>query len=297
MILLVGATGLLGSAIAKRLAERGIAFRALVRPDTDASALESAGVEIARGDIRQRATLAPAVAGVTTVISTANAMARALAGKTDLTIGDVDDRGNANLVGVADEARVERFVFLSFQNAILDSGTPFALAKRATERRLHDSRMREVVVRPDMFQEVWLSPLVQFDWPKRSVTIFGKGDARHRYVAVDDVAKAVVEWALSPDPPQDVEFGGPEGITRNEAADAFERALAVPIKRRHVPQLALRLGSLALRQLRPPLASVMGQALAADRSDSRADDAPLRAVGIDPRPVSQYIEEVARKGG
>jgi uncharacterized protein YbjT (DUF2867 family) len=38
-LLLVGGTGLLGGRIAGRLAERGVPFRALVRPGTDASAL------------------------------------------------------------------------------------------------------------------------------------------------------------------------------------------------------------------------------------------------------------------
>jgi uncharacterized protein YbjT (DUF2867 family) len=297
MILLVGATGLLGSAIAEQLVENRVEFRALVRPGTDASALENAAVPVARGDMRDPVTLTSAFVDVGTVISTANVIARALAGQTDLSIRDVDDRGNANLIRAAEDAGTERFVFLSFQESILSSGTPFSQAKRATEQRLRSSDMREVIVRPDMFQEVWLSPLVQFDWPKRSVTIFGKGEARHRYVAVDDVAGAVVHWAMATDPPRDVAFGGPEAMTRKQATDAFERALAEPIRRRHVPRLGLRLGSLALRQVRPPLASVMGQALAADLHDSTADDAPLRQLDFTPRPVSQYIEEVVRAHG
>lgn len=294
MILLVGATGLLGSSIAGQLARDGIEFRALVRQTTDAGALERLGASVVRGDLREPATLPPAMAGVQTVISTANVIARALAGNTDLTIREVDLRGNGNLVRAAEGAGVERFVFLSFPEAILASGTPFARAKVATEQRLIKSGMREVIVRPDMFQEVWLSPLVQFDWPNRSVTIFGKGDARHRYVAVDDVAQAVVRWATAADPPQMVEFGGPEAITRNAAADAFERALSQKIKRRHVPRVALRVGSVALSRLRPPLASVMGQALAADMADSVPDDAPLRELGIQARPVSRYIEEAVQ---
>jgi NADH dehydrogenase len=296
VILLVGATGLLGSHIAERLAERSAEFRALVRPTTDASALERSGVSITRGDLREPKSLLPAVAGVATVISTANVIARALGGETDLTIRDVDELGNANLIAAAEQAGVERFVFLSGQEWILASRTPFALAKLATEERLRSSAMREVIVRPDMFQEVWLSSLVQFDWPNRSVTIFGKGEARHRYVGVEDVAQAAVEWALAPDPPADVAFGGPEALTRNQAADAFEKALGTPIKRRHVPRLALRLGSTALRRIRPPLASVMGQALSADLRDSPADDAPLQALGMKPRAVSDYIAEAAGRG-
>jgi uncharacterized protein YbjT (DUF2867 family) len=294
MLLLVGGTGLLGSAIAERLAQRGVSFRALVRPGTSPTRLEELGAEIVRGDLRAPPSLVAAMDGVDTVISTANAIARVLAGGTDLTIRDVDELGNANLVTAAENAGVSRFVFLSFPEHILALSTPFGDGKRATEERLRRSSMHEVVVRPDMYQEVWLSPLVQFDWPNRSVTIFGKGEARHAYVAVGDVADAVVHWSHADDAPSAIEFGGPERLTRNEVADAFERALGEKLKRRHVPRPALRIGSIVLRPMKPALASVMGQALAADRSDSRADDEPLRAIGLTPRPASQYIEEVVR---
>jgi uncharacterized protein YbjT (DUF2867 family) len=285
---------MLGSAIAERLTQRRVAFRALVRPGTSPARLEELGAGIVRGDMRAPPSLIAAMEGVDTVISTANAIARVLGGGTDLTIRDVDEVGNANLVAAAENAGVQRFVFLSFPGQILAARTPFADAKRATERRLDRSGMREVIVRPDMYQEVWLSPLVQFDWPNRSITIFGKGEARHAYVAVDDVADAVVHWSQTDDPPRVVEFGGPERLTRKEAADAFERALGEKIKRRHVPRAALRIGSTVLRPVKPALASVMGQALAADRSDSRADAEPLLSIGLTPRPVSRYIEEVVR---
>jgi NADH dehydrogenase len=292
MILLCGATGLLGSRIAARLAQRSLPFRALVRPGSDATALERLGVGIFRGDLRDIATLRPAVAGVQTVISTANALARILSGDKKLTLRDVDKRGNANLVRAAEEAGVQRFLFLSFPAAILATSTPFADAKVATERRLRDSSMHEVIIRPDAYQEVWLSPAVQFDWPNRSVTIFGKGNAPAAYIAVGDVAEAVVRLAVAEDPPRLLEFGGPQAMTRNEAADAFEQALGEPIQRRHVPRLTLRLGAIALRPFKPALASVMGQALRADLVKAAPSDAPLRDLGIDPRPVSAYISEV-----
>jgi uncharacterized protein YbjT (DUF2867 family) len=297
MILLCGGTGLLGSRIAQRLAERSLGFRALVRPGSDASDLERIGAEIARGDLRDAATLPAAVAGVQTVITTANAISRVLRGKTDLTLRDVDDRGNANLVNAAEQAGVERFVFLSFPAAILAASTPFSDAKLATEQRLRDSSMHEVIVRSDAYQEVQLSPLAGFDWTNRSVMIFGKGDAPAAYVAVDDVAEAVVRLAIASDPPRLVEFGGPEAMTRNQAADALEQALGAPVRRRHVPRVALRLGTIALRPFKPALASIMGQALRADLVETSPSDAPLRELGIEPRPVSAYISQVVAGAG
>ncbi|MGW0877891.1 NmrA family NAD(P)-binding protein, partial [Streptomyces sp. NPDC002740] len=50
-VLVVGATGSLGGKVVDELLERGKKVRALVRPASDASRLESRGVQIARGDM------------------------------------------------------------------------------------------------------------------------------------------------------------------------------------------------------------------------------------------------------
>ena len=46
-----------------------------------------------------------------------------------------------------------------------------------------------------------------------------------------------------------------------------------------------------MRPFKPVMASLMGQALVADREPSTATDAPLRELGIDPRSASAFIAE------
>lgn len=93
MILLVGATGALGQRIAQRLCERGEVGRALVRARSDATELELLGAEIARGDLLDPASLRAACDGVGTVISTATAISRLLAGTSSHSIHEVDEVG------------------------------------------------------------------------------------------------------------------------------------------------------------------------------------------------------------
>src|SRR5215217_1752125 len=112
-LLLVGGTGQLGGKIAERLAARDVPFRALVRPQTDASALEALGAEIVRGDLTDRPSLPAALRGMTTVITTANAITRILGGATDITIDAVDRQGNEALIRAAETAGVQRFVFVA----------------------------------------------------------------------------------------------------------------------------------------------------------------------------------------
>jgi uncharacterized protein YbjT (DUF2867 family) len=292
VIFLAGGTGALGRRIADRLGAREEPLRTLVRPQTDASELEALGAEVVRGDVRDPQSLRRGMAGARLVITTVNSIARSVMGENTATIADVDARGNANLVEAAAEAGVERFVFLSFVLSPKLAGVPFAEAKRATEERLARSQMREVIVRPEMFQEIWLSSAVGFDWAGGKVQIFGKGETPNAYVAIDDVAEATVRLALAEDPPRELAFGGPEALTRKQVADRFEQATGRPIKRRHIPRAMLRVGSVALRRVRPIQASLMATALDADLQEAPLSPEPLRRLGIEPRPVGAYIDEL-----
>ena len=292
MILLVGATGNLGGRIARRLADHALPFRALVRPGTDPGAVERLAVDIVRGDLRDPVALTRAVEGIETVISSAHSLDRIMAGRGDASIEAVDHRGNANLVAAASAAAVSTFVFVSFPEPVLASHTPFAEAKVATEQLLQASNMREIIVRPDAYQEPWLSAERQFDWRSGTVTIFGSGEGRAAYVGMDDVAEAIVRLVEADDPPRLVDLGGPEAMSRNELVAAFERATGRPIKRQRVPRIALRVGALALRRVRPGMSSVLGMALASDDRRDVPDDRALRELGITARPVSAYVREL-----
>ena len=292
-ILLCGGTGDLGRRIAVRLAPSGLALRALVRPTASDAELRALGFEIVPGDLRDAGSLDGAVAGVHTIVSTANSLSRSVAGERGLAIRDVDVDGYASLIAAAERVGVDRFVFLSAALPPIASAlAPYAAAKAVTEERLRRSRLRPVIVRPDMFQELWLSPLTQFDWPRGKLTIFGRGETKARYVGADDVAALTTSLALEADPPEVVEFGGPEALTRNEAAALFERECGRPMRRRHIPRPALRVGAAVLRRPKPTLASLMGMALAADLVEPSWDDAPLRALGIQPRSATEFVRGV-----
>jgi NADH dehydrogenase len=112
-LLLCGATGDLGGRIATRLAERRVPCRALVRPRSDTAALRALGVELSVGNLTDPPTLAEALAGVRTVVTTANGISRRRAGEKDMSINRVDRDGNAALIRASVAAGADRFVFVS----------------------------------------------------------------------------------------------------------------------------------------------------------------------------------------
>lgn len=290
-LLLCGGTGELGRRIAIRLADRGIPFRALVRPGSDGSALESLGAEVLPGDLTDRASLHRALAGVRTVVTTATAMSRMMAGATDLSFEAVDRDGNASLVRAAEAAGVERLVFVSMAglSPVMVARSSFAAAKEATERLLRESSMRTVIVRPAPFHEIWLGGTTGIDPEKHRAMIFGRGRARANFVATDDVAEACVRLATMDDPPAEIEFGGPEAMSRREVIAAYERATGAKFRRIPVPRPALAAGNRLLRSRKPAISAVMGLSLTLDDEGCEVSPEPLRRLGIEPRPASDYI--------
>lgn len=69
--LVTGANGFVGAAVVRALVERGEAVRALVRLQSDTLNLEGLGVDIARGDVRDPASLREASDGCATVFHVA----------------------------------------------------------------------------------------------------------------------------------------------------------------------------------------------------------------------------------
>ncbi|NQU60739.1 MAG: NAD-dependent epimerase/dehydratase family protein [Rhodospirillales bacterium] len=63
MIAITGASGFVGSAVLRKLLERGLSIRALVRPSSDRRNLDGLAVDIAEADLLDPQTLAPALKG------------------------------------------------------------------------------------------------------------------------------------------------------------------------------------------------------------------------------------------
>lgn len=108
-ILITGATGKVGSRLARRLAQRGDDVRALVRDPKRAADLLAHRVELAEGDLVDPTLLAAAVRGVDAVVH----CAAFFRGATAEQASAVNDQGTRHLASAARAAAVKRFVFTS----------------------------------------------------------------------------------------------------------------------------------------------------------------------------------------
>ncbi|MGI8617593.1 MAG: SDR family oxidoreductase [Gemmatimonadaceae bacterium] len=239
MILVAGATGVLGSEIVRRLRERGESVRALVRESSapeKIAALQKAGAEIVRGDLKDAGTLRDACNGARAVISTVTSITTARDGDS---FAATDANGTRNLVDAVSACGGEQFVFVSFDTTKSPEG-PLTAAKREVEEHLKRSGLTYTILQPSLFMESWLGPMLFADPAAGTAKVYGEGTHKLRYVAVADVAELAVQCIGNPAARNAViAFGGPDEISQREAVRIFEEEFGKPFEVIEIPAHAL----------------------------------------------------------
>ena len=111
MILITGASGFVGSAVLRKLIERGHEVRALVRPSSERRNLEGLPVHIVEGDLMAPETLKPAVEGCKGVFHVAADYRLWAPDPSGMFAANVD--GTRAIMAAALEGGVERIVYTS----------------------------------------------------------------------------------------------------------------------------------------------------------------------------------------
>jgi NADH dehydrogenase len=290
MLLLTGATGLVGSAVLRRLTAARVPVRCLVR-DPRRLGPERVRVQIALGDLADPPSFRNALRGVTTVVH----LAAAIRDQPRGSIEELNGIATWRMVQAAEAAGVQRFVFFSALGASAHDRTRFLRAKALAEQAVLTSDLEHVVVAPSIVYapgDVFMTLLSRMALAP-VVPVSGGGHARYQPIWAEDVARCVLGILDGVGEPQTrYELAGPEIVDYTEITARLLRAAGRPRRLVHIPtpivSRALRATEAILKSKAPATwdeAELMEVSMVTPRGTA---DAQL--LGVDPGSMNAVLQ-------
>lgn len=225
-ILVVGATGLLGEPVARRLLADGFQVRVLARRPDKAREKLGDGFDIVQGDVARPDTLGRAVEGCFGVHISLRG------GFTAEETEEVEHHGTANVARAAQKAGLSRLSYLSGAGSFEENAWfPSVRAKLAAEAEIRASGVPFTVFCATHFME----SLPLYIRNGRAA-IIGKQPHQLHFAAAQDFARMVSRSFSVPEAAGRRLFVfGPEAMTMREALESYCRAQTPPVKVSTVP--------------------------------------------------------------
>lgn len=190
-VLVTGATGRQGGAVARALLAAGFQVRALTRNPASGAAgrLRARGAELVKGDLDDRASLETAAAGVQGLFSVQDPWANGI---------EAEIRQGKTLAEVAAQARVSHVVYASVATADQATGVPHFESKGAIERHHAALGLPTTILRPAFFMDMLLPTERQAAvmWGALRQGLGKTGQVQ--LIAVADIARVAVEAFRDP---------------------------------------------------------------------------------------------------
>jgi uncharacterized protein YbjT (DUF2867 family) len=298
VILLTGATGVIGSELLPQLLAAGHEVRALVR-DPRRLGAQRVHVQIALGDLSDPFSMRHAMRGVDTVVHLAGTVRDQSAG----TIEELNGLATVRLLRSAERAGVERFAFFSAIGATPFQLTRFFRAKALAERAVRESELDTIVFAPSIAYrpgDPWITLLDRLSMLP-AMPVSGSGDSRFQPIWARDVAACVVAALDGADPEREeetdgstgrrYELAGPETLTYDEIlaqvmeVNGHERPLLhfpLPLVRAGLRGLELIAGSSVFATWEE--AELLEVPMVSERGTADAE-----RLGVKPRPMAKVL--------
>lgn len=216
-ILVCGATGRQGGAVARHLLASGFRVRALTRDPEKlaAQALAGLNIDVVRGDLNDRASVEEALHGAYGVFAVQDFWQAGF---------DNEVRQGTQIADLARALGVQHFVYSSVASADRNTGLPHFESKWIIEQHLRQIGLPFTILRPVFFMDNW--QYVREDLVGGRLPQPLSPDRRLQQIAVDDVGAVAAlafcnagKWLG-----RIVELAGDE-LTMRETAARFGRAL------------------------------------------------------------------------
>jgi len=191
MNVLIGGTGFLGGAVAQEIARRDLPLRCLIRKDADTSRLDKLGVELHEGDARDLDSVAKVMEGAETVISSFTT--RIFKRPKAVYFWQNDYQGNLNLIQLAKEHKVKKFIFVSYWGLAKFGDFEHGKVKKTVEDLLKISGLDYTIFRVTTLATD-MSALLGNSLKRRGWSpMFMRREEKVRPILPDDLARCMVD--------------------------------------------------------------------------------------------------------
>lgn len=224
-ILVTGATGQQGGAVARALLAKGQQVRVMTRHPEKAASLAKAGAEVVQGDLTNRAILQMALRGVHGVFAMSTWVEEGM---------EAEVRQGTMLADAAKQAGITHYVYTSVGSAHRNTGIPHFDSKWKVEQHIRQIGLPATILRPVWFMENFTT----FAKPSAEgvLTLPMKPARKLAMVALKDIGEFGAAAFLRPNDflGQAIDLAG-DDLTMPEAAAQLTHAIGRPIRFQEFP--------------------------------------------------------------
>lgn len=283
-VLVAGAGGRLGRHVVRELKQRGYRVRAMARDPMHLAGLSGEMDSASRGDVTDPESLVGSCAGADVIISCIGAPLSPHAPEQFPRFIEVDLRGTVNLLRIAREAEIARFVCVAPYEPERLRHTEYGATREEMVAMVEESGLPYTVVRPTLMFGLCAAVLPLVARGRR--WLIGDPEARINPIDERDVAELCVGAVMSD--VAEIGAGGPETLTLRELTRQLMTALGCSASVTHLPGWLMRSAAHIVRPFRPRSASLLELA-----------DAALHGEVVAPvlgrRRWSEYLPAVAQE--
>lgn len=179
-ILVTGATGWQGGAVARRLLEKGVKTRIMTRSPGETREWERSGAEVVRGDFDDYRSLEEAVRGVRGVFLMGTPY--------EVGPGREIEQGRSMVFACMEEG-VPHIVYSSVCGADRETGIPHFDSKHDVEEYIRESGLAYTILRPVSFMENFETPGVRNSLENGALSLPLSPETNLQMVSVEDIGE------------------------------------------------------------------------------------------------------------
>jgi len=225
IILVTGATGQQGGAVARALIAKGQKIRVMTRNTDKAATLAKAGAEIVKGDLMNPGDLQAALRGAHGVFAMSTPFEAGM---------DAEVRQGIEMADAAKRAGITHYVYTSVGSAHRNTGIPHFDSKWKVEQHITKIGLPATILRPVWFMENFTT----FAKPSAAgvLSLPMKPDRKLAMVALKDIGEFGASAFLRPNDflGQAIDLAG-DDLTMTEVAAQLSKAMGRPIRFQEFP--------------------------------------------------------------